>query len=582
MSATTPARSDTATDVSDARRGPADMLGRDDLTVAQAVAAVLAGRGVRQAFGVVGSGNFHVTNALLDHGVGFVAARHEMGAAVMADAHARISRTPTVVTLHQGCGLTNALTGITEAAKSRTPVLVLAAEATNRHSNFWVDQAALGAAVGARVVRVDDPATAVAVVAGACDTAVHHRHTVVVNLPLDVQQQVVPPDARRVPAEVRPEPVAPSAGDVRALGERVRAARRPVFVAGRGGRVPGAGTALAEAAASAGALVATSAVAAGLFHDDPWSLGISGGFSSPTAADLITGCDLVVGWGCTLNMWTTRHGALLGEGAVVVQVDDDPDALGSQRSLDLGVHGDVVATARALVAELTARPRRDPGARDEATATRLAAGVRWRDHDVPDHSTDDRIDPLVLAHELDDLLPSERVVGVDSGNFMGYPSVGLDVPDLDGLCFTQAFQSIGLGLATTLGCAIARPDRLPVAALGDGGALMGVAELETVVRLGVPMVVVVWNDQAYGAEVHHFGPHGHDLSTVVFPESDLAGIARGFGFEVVTVRGRDDLAPVADWVVSWRAGTTRSPLLVDARVVADRPSWWLAEAFRGH
>jgi thiamine pyrophosphate-dependent acetolactate synthase large subunit-like protein len=170
------------------------------------------------------------------------------------------------------------------------------------------------------------------------------------------------------------------------------------------------------------------------------------------------------------------------------------------------------------------------------------------------------------------------VVAVDSGNFMGYPSMFLDVPDEFGFCFTQAFQSVGLGLSTAIGAALAHPGRLPVAALGDGGTLMGASELETVVRLGLPMVVVVYDDAAYGAEVHHFGPQGRPLGTVRFPETDFASIARGHGFAAVTVRGVDDLAAVADWL----AGPRRAPLLVDAKVVADEPSWWLEEAFRGH
>ena len=125
---------------------------------------------------------------------------------------------------------------------------------------------------------------------------------------------------------------------------------------------------------------------------------------------------------------------------------------------------------------------------------------------------------------------------VDSGNFMGYPSMFLSVPDAAGFCFTQAFQSIGLGLASALGAAVARPDRLTVAALGDGGFLMSVAELATAARLGLPLLVVVYNDAAYGAEVHHFGPHGHPLDTVTFPDTDLAAIARGFGCAGATVR----------------------------------------------
>ena len=173
---------------------------------------------------------------------------------------------------------------------------------------------------------------------------------------------------------------------------------------------------------------------------------------------------------------------------------------------------------------------------------RIDSEVRWRDVPYADESDGRRIDPRTLSIALDDLLPAERIVAIDSGNFMGYPSMFLSVPDADGFCFTQAYQSIGLGLASAIGAAIARPDRLVVAALGDGGALMGVSELETVVRLGLPMVVVVYDDEAYGAEVHHFGPDGHPLDTVRFPPVNIAKIARGFGFAAAKVRQVADLA----------------------------------------
>jgi thiamine pyrophosphate-dependent acetolactate synthase large subunit-like protein len=207
----------------------------------------------------------------------------------------------------------------------------------------------------------------------------------------------------------------------------------------------------------------------------------------------------------------------------------------------------------------------------------VAARGRWRDEPFVEHVEPGRVDPRTLTVALDDLLPAERVVAVDSGNFMGYPSAFLGVPDEFGSCFTQAFQSVGLGLATAIGAALARPDRLTVAAVGDGGLLMGASELETVVRLGLPMVVVVYDDAAYGAEVHHFAGSGAPLDTVCFPERDLAAIARGYGFEALTVRTRSDLAPVAAWLDGPRA----APLLVDAKVTRGEPSWWLAEAF-GH
>ncbi|MEO3814073.1 thiamine pyrophosphate-binding protein [Sphaerisporangium sp. B11E5] len=574
------------------------------MIVARAVGAALAGLGVRTVFGLVGSGNFHVTGALAEHGARFVAARHEGGAATMADAYARLSGEVGVLTVHQGPGLTNALTGITEAAKSRTPLLVLAAEADEPRSNFHIAQSALAEAVGAIPARLESAGTAVADAIHAYRLAARERRTVLLNLPLALQGReagdrpgataaalsgvsgvreaalsgvpggalgpsTVPDISGMAGMPAAPEP---SAASVRALAEVLAGARRPVFIAGRGARW--ARREIEALADRAGALLATSAVARGLFNGSPWNLDVSGGFASPLAAELIRGADVVVSFGCALNMWTTRHGALIGPSATVVQVDLDPAAIGAHRRADLAVTGDAAATARAVAALLGETPRW----RTPELAGRIAREVAWRDVPYTDTTGGGRIDPRTLSIALDDLLPAERVLAVDSGNFMGYPSTFLSVPDENGFCFTQAFQSIGLGLATAIGAALARPDRLPVAALGDGGALMGMADLETVVRLGLPMVIVVYDDEAYGAEVHHFGPHGHPLDQVRFPPTDFAAIARGFGCDAVTVTHPGDLGPVSAWL----AGPRDRPLLVHGKITADRGSWWLEEAFRGH
>src|SRR5699024_7466219 len=132
-------------------------------TVAQQIGTLLGQLGVGHAFGVVGSGNFHLTNALRTAGIAFTATRHEGGAATLADAYARMSGQVAVVSLHQGCGLTNAATGIGEAAKSDTPVLVLAAEASRGavHSNFAMDQTGFVTSLGAAAHRVHTPPTAI-------------------------------------------------------------------------------------------------------------------------------------------------------------------------------------------------------------------------------------------------------------------------------------------------------------------------------------------------------------------------------------------------------------------------------------
>ncbi|SOC53684.1 thiamine pyrophosphate-binding protein [Ornithinimicrobium cerasi] len=547
------------------------------MLVSEAVGRTLVACGIDHVFGVVGSGNFHVTTAMVAAGARYVATRHEGGGATSADGYARISGRPTAVSVHQGCGFTNAMTGIAEAAKSRTPLVVVAAEVTERRSNFFVDQEAMARAVGAVPHRVTSAEEAVAQTVAAVAQAVHGRRTVVLNLPLPVQGQEVPDGALDgVGLPAAPDPVEPSADDVRRLAAALATAQRPVFVAGRGSRSAGAREALRALADRVGALLATSAVAKGLFSDDPWQIDVSGGFSSPLAAELVGDADLIVGWGCALNMWTMRHGRLIAGGATVVQVDDTPDAIGAHRDLTFGVVGDVARTAEAVAGALGEGTR--TAYRTPEVGARLGTELRWRDVPFDDGSGDGRVDPRALSIAIDDLLPAERVVAVDSGNFMGYPSMFLSVPDEEGFCFTQAFQSIGLGLATAIGAALARPDRLPVAALGDGGALMGAAELETVVRLGLPMLVVVYDDEAYGAEVHHFGPDGHDLGTVQFPPTGIAAIGRGYGMEAVTVTSVEDLAPVAEWV----AGGPTGPMLLHAKVTRDEASWWLEEAFKGH
>ncbi|QCU78197.1 thiamine pyrophosphate-binding protein [Citricoccus sp. SGAir0253] len=562
-------------------------------TVADVVGQALARLGAGHVFGVVGSGNFAVTNALRRAGVPFTAARHEGGAATMADAYGRMSGRVGVVSTHQGCGLTNAVTGIGEAAKSRTPMIVLTADvaAGAVRSNFRIDQDALARSVGAVPERVHSAATAVADTVRAYRTAVHERRTVVLSLPIDVQAQPAPAEGADVGPVPAPVPVRPGAAAVAELAGLLRAARRPVFVAGRGAR--GAREPLAALAQATGALLATSAVAHGLFEGDPYDLGISGGFSSPFTAEVIAGADLVVGWGCALSMWTMRHGRLIGPEATVVQVDVEHAALGAHRPVDLGVLGDCAETAREVLAVLGGdgdaiaamagaagggAGYRSQGYRTPRMAARIAAEARWNRVATEDLSGGGLIDPRVLSRELDAILPDERIVSVDSGNFMGYPSAYLRVPDEAGFCFTQAFQSIGLGLATAIGAATARPDRLPVLGTGDGGFLMAIAELETVVRLGIPLVVIVYNDAAYGAEVHHFEGEPFDYETVVFPVTDIAAIARGHGAEGVVVRSVADLAAVRAWV----DGPRQAPLVIDARIASDRGAWWLAEAFSGH
>jgi thiamine pyrophosphate-dependent acetolactate synthase large subunit-like protein len=546
--------------------------------VAEAVGRLLVERGVRQVFGLIGSGNFDVTLAMVEAGASFAASRHECGAITMADSFGRVSGEVAACSVHQGPGLTNTMTGLTEAAKSRTPLLLLAPEtaASATRSNFRIDQEALVTSVGAGVARLREPATALADAALALQRARDERRPVVLMLPLDIQAAECPSGAppQQQPAAPPPEP---QAAAVREVADLLAGFQRPVIIGGRGALGAGAREAIEDLADATGALLATSAVAGGLFAGNPWCIGITGGFATPLAAQLMVEADLVVSFGATLNMWSTRHGHLIGPGAQVVQVDLDPDAIGSHLHAHAGIVGDSTATARALARELERRGHRREGWRSRDLAERLARGG-WSQQPFEEAAAPDRIDPRTLSIALDEMLPAGRTLVVDSGHFMGWAPMYMAIPADRGFIFTQSFQSIGLGLATAIGTATARPERLTVAALGDGGLLMSLPELETVARLGLNLLIVVYNDAAYGAEVHHFATLGKPTDIVRFPDTDFAAIARACGLEGLTVRSTDDLAPATEWL----AGDRGKALLIDAKVIPTVVAEWLEEAFKGH
>jgi thiamine pyrophosphate-dependent acetolactate synthase large subunit-like protein len=550
---------------------------------------MIASLGAQDAFGVLGSGNLVVTNALTRNGTRFHHARHEGGAVCMADGYARVTGGVGICSVHQGPGLTNAMTGLAEAAKSRTPMLVLAGEtpAAALTSNFRIDQHGLVESVGAIAERIRSANTAADDAQRAYQHAITERRPVVLMLPIDIQAQPAStqnrpnaslqnPPAAAQPNATQSPPPQPNPESIRTLADLIQGAERPAIIAGRGAVLADAQTELEQLGSRIGGLLATSAPANGLFHGLPYALGISGGFASPSASELLPQADLVLAFGASLNDWTTKHGALIGSQAKVAQIDVETSAVGRHRPVDLAVIGDAAVTAQALLDELSRRGYTNPGFRTAPIATRIADRT-WHSEPFEDASTEEWIDPRTLSIAINQALPTNRAVAVDSGHFLGYPSMYLDVPDARAWIFPNGFQAVGLGLGNAIGAAIARPDRPTVAAIGDGGAFMALAELETAVRLKLGnLLVLIYDDAAYGAEVHHFAPIGHDVSLVRFPDADLAAIARAAGARAATVRAVDDLEVIDDW----RREQSGHPLVLDAKVNPTVCAEWLEEAFR--
>jgi acetolactate synthase-1/2/3 large subunit len=525
-----------------------------------AVTRALADGGVTDAFGVVGNGNLLAVNGLITDGIRYVQARHEGGAMAMADSYYRVTGEVAICTTTYGPGLTNTATALAEAAKYRSGLLVLCGDGpVGRTRAIDIEQAAFAHALGARTVRLDDPATARAAAAEALRLARAGPGPVVLSLPSDMLHAEVPDGAvASVPGQDSSIPS--GAAELDAALDALSRARRPLLLAGLGAWRSGAVKPIMELGDRLGALLVTTAMADGLFNGSPWQLGIIGGFATPRAASIIAQADAIVVFGASLNDFTLNGGKVLHPDAALIQVD--LSRAPTIDRVDLCVTGDAAAVARALLDGVNASGL--PVSQWRSEVADEIKQVAWEHQPYDDASTADRIDPRTLSLTVARLLPEARTVVTDGGHFVAWPAMYWPVPDPAAFVLTGvAFQSIGLGFAGAVGAAVGRADRMTVIALGDGGALMGLPELETLVRVAKSALVVIYDDAAYGSEVHMYGPHGIDISPAQFHDTDFAGIARALGAAAVTVHGVDDLAAVT----RWREQGSRGTLVLDCKVV---------------
>jgi thiamine pyrophosphate-dependent acetolactate synthase large subunit-like protein len=309
-------------------------------------------------------------------------------------------------------------------------------------------------------------------------------------------------------------------------------------------------------------------MAGGLFAGHRLSAGVCGGFGEDRAAALLAETDVLLAVGASLNPWTTRHGELFTS-AAIIHVDDRAEAIGAYIPARLPVVADARTFTVALRDRLAAgsEPNRQ---RATELAGRLANLGQAR---FTPTAPDGRMDPRALAATLDQILPLLRCVTVDGGHFSGWPIMHLRAVDPASLLYPHGFQSIGMGLGNAVGLALARPDRLPVAIVGDGGLMMSLGELDTLLSEQLPVLVVVFNDHAYGAELHHFAGQA-DTALAQLPERDFAGIFQAMGGAACTIRTPGDLRRIQSWL---RART--GPFLIDCKISQAVAAHWLRYAF---
>lgn len=536
------------------------------MRVYEAIAEQLARAGAHHAFAFLARDNVPLVGELSAR-LAVLHTRHEHVAVGMADGYARIGGGVGIASIGEGVGLTNALNAIVTAAKAHSGILVFTgevpgaarAEAVTKLENKFIQQRHLLDSLGVRHVALGSAATAAADVRALYDLVARYGETYVVIVPDDVAELDVGDAPSSLQLDVPGGPAGLADVDRDAIVEVLEdelVARRTVILAGRGAMNAGARDELLRLGEATGALLATSAMAKGLFAGSPYAIGVSGSFATPLASELLGEADLVLAFGASLNHHTTYLGSIFGK-ARLIQIDTDKAALGRYRAADLTVVADARLVARALADALERKGHRARGYRTDETKARIAA---YR-AEFRDESSAEGLDPRTLMIALDKILPADRTVIVDAGNHQEFPIIHLAVPSDRGAAWAIEYGAIGCGLGLALGAAVARPDRLTVLCIGDGGLMMTLGDLDTAVRYGLRLLVVVSNNSALGGELYHLRDGGWSGDIARYDNPSFEAMARSLRYEAATIRAIEEVELLKE-----RVRDLDRPMLVDCIV----------------
>jgi thiamine pyrophosphate-dependent acetolactate synthase large subunit-like protein len=444
-----------------------------------------------------------------------------------------------------GPGFTQIMTALAGAAQGHIPMVVFAGEAPihAKWYNQYIDQPPFALAAGAHYISAHSPQRMHQYVREAFHTARELRKPVVIGVPYDLQKQPLPDIGEYQPSTaVMPnaEPIYPHPHQVEQLAAKLASARCPIIVAGRGAVRAGAAAEIEQLADAAGALLATTLPARGMFDHNPFSIGISGGYARDIARELAAKADLVVTFGSSLNYYTVDGGHLYPK-AEIVQVDTHPHGLAhGMKSGDLHLRAD----AKLAAAEVLKALRTKGKGRADIRSAELARRIKEEPADGATFPAEPGVlDPRRVIEALDAVIPKDYDIASGSGH-QAYFHTTMRGRKPENYHVIREFGAIGNGVPFAIGVAAARKDGKTVLFDGDGGFLMHVQELEMVRRQGLKVLFIVLNDGAYGSEIHKLRADGVDDGGAVFGRTDLASIANGFGLRGVNVTDASQFGPL--------------------------------------
>ncbi|MEU9963506.1 acetolactate synthase catalytic subunit [Streptomyces malaysiensis] len=525
-------------------------------TVARGLAAALRRHGVSDVFGQSLPSLFFL--ATPEESIRQIVYRTENAGGAMADGYARVSGKVGVVAAQNGPAATLLVPPLAEAFKASVPVIAIVQEvpqaARDRNAFQELDHVKLFAACAKAIHRIDDPARVDDYVDAAVTEATSGRPgPVVLLVPKDVLAAPLPvASSRRAGYGHFPlDRYLPGAEQIKHVADLLASAERPLVVAGGGVHVSGAAPELHDMQQLAALPVATTPMGKGTVDEtDPLSVGVIGYAMGDYAAThyarpLVADADVIVFVGTRTNENATDAWRLFPPTATYVHIDMDPVEVGRNYEA-VRLVGDAKLTLRAIVDQLKSSPLDTrEAARDQVIAQIAQARIKHERRIGPRATADGSpIRPERIMKELDALLTPDTIVVADAS----YSSIWMSNylrAQRGGQRFLspRGLAGLGWGLPMAIGAKAAGPNSPVVAVVGDGGFAHCWSELETAVRMNLPLTVIVLNNAILGyqkhSELHQFAEH---TTAIDITRIDHAAIATACGARGVRVDVADDLA----------------------------------------
>jgi len=507
--------------------------------VAELVISCLEAEGVEYMFGIPGEENIRLVTATEGSKIRFILTRHEQAAAFMADVYGRLSGKAGVCTATLGPGAINLALGVADAQTDSTPLVAITAQVgLNRiykESHQIVDVVAMYKPLTKWAETVLTPASVPEMVRKAFDVAQAERP--------GATYLAIPEDVEAAPANGRPLPERPThvAGAdpaaVRTVAELIRKAKRPIILAGHGAARARASKELTQLSDLTGIPVATTYMGKGVISDrHPNALGVIGFMRRDLENFAFDKADLIIAVGYELQEFAPARINPKGTTPVIHihRFSQDTDAC---YPVAAAIEADVAVALEALTGELQKDgcPRYPNDAVIRSLhASELEAGAN--DDSFP-------VKPQRIINDIRNALGDEDIVLADTGAIKMwmarlYPTYApLTCLISNGLC-TMAFSLPG-----AIGARLARPKAKVLAAMGDGSFLMNSQEIETAVREKIPLVVLVWVDNAYGLIKWKMDLELGDHADVDFGNPDFVKYAESFGAKGYQIKNAAELLP---------------------------------------